>query len=118
MSKKPNPIANFGSMMGALQAENAAAVVPVIPSPPSPAPLVKPENVSTVPSTASTLARRPGRPISATSKKQDGRYIQTSIRIMEETRDAVKVALIQAGGKQDTSDLVQSLLENWLKSQK
>jgi hypothetical protein len=71
------------------------------PPPPSPAPPVAP-------------TRKPGRP--ATGKRSDADYVQTTAYIHKDTHREVKIALLKSGDDQDFSELVDSLLIQWLKS--
>lgn len=49
-------------------------------------------------------------------KSSDGDFKQVSAYVRKDTHKAVSIALKEDDDKQDFSDLVQSLLESWLKS--
>lgn len=103
MSKKPHPLENVANIFGTLQKETP---------PPSPAP---PEAVpQTVKAPTPVQAKKPlGRP--ANGKKSDAEYCQTSIYIRASTRKRVKQILLEAESEKDVSDLIEELLEKWLK---
>ena len=58
---------------------------------------------------------RLGRP--ATGKRSDPDFDQVTAYIRHETYQAVKIVLLQEGGKRDFSSLTEELLTKWLKSQ-
>lgn len=57
--------------------------------------------------------KRRGRP---SGKRSDGEYVQTTAYIRRKTHRAVKVALVKDEGGPDYSELVEDLLDKWLKS--
>ena len=68
--------------------------------PPSPAP---PETIAP--------AKKRGRP---SGKRSDAEYVQVTAYIQKDRHRDVKMALLKAGGDQDFSELVDSLLTAWL----
>jgi hypothetical protein len=69
-------------------------------APPSPAPVAAP--------------KKRGRPSSG--KRSDADYVQVTAYIHKDRHREVKIALLKSGDDQDFSELVDSLLERWLKS--
>ena len=72
-----------------------------VAAPPSPAPAATPSD------------KKRGRP---SGKRSDTEYTQVTAYIHESTHREVKIALLKSGSKQDFSELVDSLLADWLKS--
>jgi hypothetical protein len=75
--------------------------VPEAVAPPSPAPLAAP------------VAKKRGRP---SGKRSDTEYVQTTAYIHKDTHRNVKISLLKSGGNQDFSELVDSLLAQWLET--
>jgi hypothetical protein len=71
-----------------------------VTAPPSPAPVADP------------IAKKRGRP---SGKRSDTEYVQTTAYIHKDTHRNVKIALLKSGADQDFSELVDSLLADWLK---
>ena len=69
-------------------------------APPSPAPFAPP------------LAKKRGRP---SGKRSDREFVQTTAYIHKDTHRNVKIALLKSGTDQDFSELVDTLLAEWLK---
>ena len=106
MSKKPNPLEAVSNIFGTLNRTE--------PAPPSPAP-PKPSAIPAKPKEEPALPRLGGRP--ATGKKSDKDYCQTSIYIRKATRKSVKQILLDSESEMDISDLVEMLLNKWLKTE-
>lgn len=86
-------------------AESSAPIDPPV----SPAPARRTRARASVPE----APKRRGRP---SGKRSDGEYVQTTAYIRKKTHRAVKVALIKDEGGPDFSELVDDLLDKWLKS--
>jgi hypothetical protein len=56
--------------------------------------------------------RRPGRP---NGKRSDENYTQVTAYLLKNTHQAVKIRLLQEGKGREFSELVQELLDDWLK---
>lgn len=70
-------------------------------APPSPAPAPPP------------VQKKRGRP---SGKRSDTEYVQITAYVREATHRDVKIALLKSRSKQDFSELVDSLLTEWLKT--
>lgn len=68
---------------------------------------------------APIVTPRPGRPAGpAGGKRSDPDYTQITAYLRKDTRNAVKLALLQEGQGRDVSELVEGLLTGWLKERK
>jgi hypothetical protein len=67
------------------------------------------------PDSESVQAPKMGRP---PGKRSNPEYEQVTSYVRKDTYQAVKVALLQSGGKMQFSDLVEELLTKWLSGQK
>jgi hypothetical protein len=67
---------------------------------PSPAPVIPP------------VTKKRGRP---SGKRSDAEFVQTTAYIHKNTHINVKIALLKSGNGQDFSELVDTLLAEWLK---
>jgi hypothetical protein len=103
MSKKQNEASIMSSLGGIFQTANKEKEIP-----PSPAPLVA-AAISPNPAAAPVKSRGGKRSDTAT-------YSQCTIYMKKETRRQARRALEDAGNGQDFSELVQELVEQWLKS--
>jgi hypothetical protein len=56
--------------------------------------------------------RRPGRP---NGKRSDTNYTQVTAYLRKDTHQAVKIRLLQEGKGREFSELLQELLDGWLK---
>ena len=65
------------------------------------------------PSPAPAPAKKRGRPA---GKRSDAEFIQVTAYIRKATHQEVKIALLKSGNDKDFSELVDSLLDGWLKS--
>lgn len=65
------------------------------------------------PSPAPVPAKKRGRP---SGKRSDGDYVQVTAYIHKDTHRDVKITLLKSGDDKDFSELVDSLLADWLKS--
>ena len=81
--------------------EEPSAAAPVVAPPPSPAPAAEPQ------------AKKRGRP---SGKRSDPDCVQVTAYINKHRHQAAKMELLKDGGSQDFSELVDSLLAEWLKS--
>jgi hypothetical protein len=104
VSKKAHHLDGLSNILGTLKKEA---------TPPSPAPMERPERTAAKPEAVASKGER-GRP--ATGKKSNEDYCQTTISIRKDTRKRVQHALLDAETGQDVSDLVEELLVKWLES--
>lgn len=61
----------------------------------------------------SPAPKKRGRP---SGKRSDAEYVQVTAYIHKDTHRDVKIELLKSGDDKDFSELVDSLLANWLKS--
>lgn len=61
----------------------------------------------------SPAPKKRGRP---SGKRSDAEYVQVTAYIHKDTHRDVKIELLKSGDGKDFSELVDSLLANWLKS--
>ena len=109
MSKKPHPLDNVANIFGTLNKGTPTSSPLPSPAPPEAVP-------APVPPPALAIPKKPvGRP--ASGKKSDPEYCQTSIYIRTSTRKAVKQILLDSESERDVSDLIEDLLEKWLKAE-
>ena len=116
MSKKPDTASALAGILKAKRGDDSAAeplaavTAPAFPaSPPNPPPAlpVAPSSAAEIPSLATARPR--------TGKSSDkANYSQFSVYLRKDTRKKVGRALDDAESGQDFSELVQSLLEQWL----
>jgi hypothetical protein len=91
--------------------EQPAEAVEAPPTlPPAPAKAAKQPKASPPPAQE---GRKVGRP--AVGKRGNPDYTQVSVLLNKERYTQARIALLQAGGSKDMSDLVDELLTNWLK---
>jgi len=88
--------------------EQSAEATEAPPIPP-PAPAKQPKASPT----PAQEGRKVGRP--AVGKRGNPDYTQVSVLLNKERYTQARIALLQAGGSKDMSDLVDELLTNWLK---
>lgn len=62
-----------------------------------------------------TNPRRVGRP---NAKRSDPDFVQTTAYVRKQTHRAVKIALLVEGQEREYSELIESLLADWLKSKR
>ena len=68
---------------------------------------------------AKASAKRRGRPKgSGQGKRSSGEFMQAGAYVRRDTHREVMIELMRDGKKQDFSDLVESLLAEWLKGRK
>ena len=103
MSKKPDDAAKIAGLTSILKAGNQPKAAP-----PSPAP--RPEPVIT---DAAPPARRPAK--ERVGKYRDPNFHQYGVYLRKETHKRVKRRLEDLETGQDLSELLQELLEQWLK---
>ena len=76
------------------------------------APAPKPAAIAAVPTPLQTVARR------AAGKRNNPAYRQLTAYVKTETHQGVKLALLSDGEGREISELVDELLEGWLKARK
>ena len=105
MSKKPDTATALASILRAKRVDEGTT-----PLNPSPAPVLAPPVVE-------ARQAEPARPKGRGGKSSDkANYSQYSVYLRKDTRKKVGRALDDAETGQDFSELVQELLEQWLKS--
>lgn len=105
MTKKGS---KFDAILGAAKGETPAEAE-------TQAPQVAPGQPEPTPAVTEPQKKRGGRP---KGKRSDPNYEQVTAYIKKETHQQVKIALLQNGGGQDFSELVDELLVKWLRTQK
>ena len=108
MAKKPDDAAKIAGLASILQVSNkpkeAAAAAPSHPSPALPAP---PPSEAPLPSPRRKQAERVG-------KYRDPNYHHYGVYLRKETHKQAKRRLEDSDSGQDVSELLQTLLEQWL----
>lgn len=77
------------------------------------APEIAPASLPPAASAPAPEGRKRGRP--ATGKRSDPDFEQVSLYLRRDTHRDVQIALLREGRKQDVSELVESLLAEWLR---
>ena len=118
MSKKPDTASALAGILKARRGDDAAAAdPPPVETPEKPEPAVAPSPAPPSPPVSQAPA-----PPTVERKPRGGKssdkatYDQFSVYLRKDTRKKVKRALEDKETGQDFSDLVQELLEQWLKS--
>ncbi len=113
MSKKSHPLEGLS---------NIFATLPNTQATPSPAPV---EEAAPLPTPEPATPAVPVEPVAkaavgrpATGKKSDAQYRQSTVYIRKTTSKRVKQALLDAEDGQDFSDLVETLLMDWLNAKR
>jgi hypothetical protein len=128
MSKKPDSASRMAEILNPKRlAELRGQDAPPSPAPAEPLPsrpersnAKAPAEPEAIPDERSKPAGR-GRPLGSKNakagKKSDEEYCPTTVYIRKETRKRVKQTLLDAESAEDVSDLVESLLQEWLEKQ-
>jgi hypothetical protein len=93
--------------------QDAPAEVPASPEPAPPPAKAKPARQTKPTPPSVEQPRKVGRP--AVGKRGNPDYTQVSVLLNKARYTQARIALLQAGGAKDMSDLVDELLSNWLK---
>jgi glucan-binding YG repeat protein len=80
-----------------------------------PKPSKKPKTVKKN-KTTPPLPKKKNKEISVGKSNKDSEFVQTSIYVKKDTQISVKAELLTDHKKRDFSDLVQELLDGWLKN--
>jgi hypothetical protein len=123
MNKKPDTASRMADILSAKRlADLKADAPPPSPAPPDPPAPLPAKPVTKAPATEVNQPSPRGRPLGSKNakagKKSDEDYCPTTIYIRKETRKRVKQALLDAETTEDVSDLVESLLQEWLENRR
>lgn len=100
MSKKFDPAASLKNILDARREKEPEPEPPAPPPPPLPSP----------------AAPEPPAPKGRGGKSSDPRYVQCSVYLLRTTRKRVNRALVDEDEGREFSELVETLLNQWLES--